>query len=39
MYVGKLSAKTYLVLRYLCLRTMLDIAQVDLSQDSRTVKL
>ena len=26
-------------IRYLCLRTVLDIAQVDLSQDSRTVKL
>ena len=26
-------------LRYLCLRTMLDIAQVDSSQDSRPVNL
>jgi len=26
-------------IRYLCLRTILDIAQVDSSQDSKTVKL
>ena len=39
MYVGKPSTKNMFSLRFLNLKTVLDIIQDGLSQDSRTIKL